>query len=219
MMKLFAARYVPIIAILLCLGACSTLYYKTMETFGQHKRDLLVSRIEDARDSQQDTKGQFQSALEQFKSVVDFEGGDLEDKYTTLNDVYENSESKAKQVKQHIEDVEDVADALFDEWEAELDQYNNERLKQSSETTLKSTRKRYNEFIQAMKKAEEKITPVLSAFHDQVLFLKHNLNAQAIASIQQELKAVETDIASLIRELEQAISEADSFIKEFEGGE
>jgi hypothetical protein len=190
-----------------------------METFGVHKRDLLVDRIEEARDSQEETKEQFQTALEQFRSVVNFEGGDLEEKYTSLDKVYGKSKSKARQVKQRIEDVEDVAEALFDEWQSELEQYTNERLRDSSEETLENTRKRYNSFIQAMKKAEAKITPVLAAFHDQVLFLKHNLNAQAIASIQQELKAVETDIATLISELEQAIGEADKFIREFEGGE
>ena len=37
-------------------------YYKTMEALGHPKRDLLVDRVEDARDAQQDTKEQFQSA-------------------------------------------------------------------------------------------------------------------------------------------------------------
>ena len=64
-----------------------------------------------------------------------------------------------------------------------------------------------------MKRAEAKIEPVLSAFRDQVLFLKHNLNAQAIASLQDELASVKADIASLIKEMEVSIAEADEFIK------
>ena len=198
------------------IAGCSTLYYETMETFGYHKRDLLVSEIEAARDSQQEAKDQFQTALEQFKQVVDFDGGDLEAKYTTLNAAYEKSATKAKRVRDHIDDVEDVAWALFDEWESELDQYSNERLRQSSKQKLDATRSRYQEFILAMRTAESKIEPVLSAFHDQVLYLKHNLNAQAIASLQSELKAVESDISLLISELEQSIAEADKFISEFE---
>jgi hypothetical protein len=64
-----------------------------------------------------------------------------------------------------------------------------------------------------MKRAEKKIAPVLSAFRDQVLFLKHNLNAQAVASLQGELVSIESDVASLIREMEASINEADSFIQ------
>jgi hypothetical protein len=63
-----------------------------------------------------------------------------------------------------------------------------------------------------MKRAESKIAPVLSAFRDQVLFLKHNLNAQAVASLREELVSVEADIASLIKEMEASIAEADAFI-------
>ena len=59
-----------------------------------------------------------------------------------------------------------------------------------------------------------KIAPVLSAFHDQVLFLKHNLNAQAIASLQDELTTVENETGILIQEMEKSIDEADAFIQE-----
>jgi uncharacterized protein YhaN len=98
-----------------------------MESFGYHKRDLLVSRVEDARDTQQDAKEQFKSALEKFSEVADFKGGKLEEKYKQLKTELEKSESKAKAVKKRIADVESVAKALFDEWKSELDQYSNEK--------------------------------------------------------------------------------------------
>jgi len=63
-----------------------------------------------------------------------------------------------------------------------------------------------------MKRAEKKIQPVLSAFKDQVLFLKHNLNAKAIASLQSELVSVESNVASLIKEMGTSIAEANAFI-------
>ena len=69
-----------------------------------------------------------------------------------------------------------------------------------------------------MKRAERKIDPVLSAFQDQVLYLKHNLNAQAIASLQSELASIEIDVARLIKEMEASIKEADSFIRTMEKG-
>ena len=63
-----------------------------------------------------------------------------------------------------------------------------------------------------MKRASGKIYPVLSVFHDQVLYLKHNLNAQAIASLQGELVTLEHNVDQLVREMEDAIREADRFI-------
>jgi hypothetical protein len=194
-------------------AGCHSVYYKTMETFGYHKRDLLVERVEDARDAQADAKEQFESALEKFSSVVGYSGGELEEKYKELKAEQESSESKAKAVRKRIGNVEEVAGALFDEWESELGKYSNEKLRRSSERKLEQTQQRYAQLIGAMKRAEEKMEPVLSAFRDQVLFLKHNLNAQAIASLHEELVSVEAEVSSLIREMEASIAEADSFIR------
>ena len=65
-----------------------------------------------------------------------------------------------------------------------------------------------------MRKAEKKIAPELNVFHDQVLYLKHNLNAQAIASLKSELSNLETDIGKLIAEMQRSIDEANAFIKD-----
>ena len=54
--------------------------------------------------------------------------------------------------------------------------------------------------------------PVLAKFKDQVLFLKHNLNAQAISSLKGELVSVEGNVELLIKELNASIKEADAFI-------
>ena len=205
--------FFPVLFMLLLTGGCQKAYYNTMEKFGVHKRDIMVDRVEEARDSQEDAKEQFQSALEQFTTVLNYKGGKLEDKYKTLQAEYDKSEAKANDVTKRIDAVEDVSEALFDEWEEELSQYSNASLRRDSERKMVQTRRQYEQLIKAMRKAETKIDPVLSAFKDQVLYLKHNLNAQAIASLQSELVAVESDIADLVKEMEKSIGEANSFIK------
>ncbi|PLY04084.1 MAG: DUF2959 domain-containing protein [Desulfuromonas sp.] len=200
-------------AALLFLPACSSMYYGAMEKVGVHKRDILADRVEAARDSQQETKEQFASALERFRSVMNFDGGELEDKYDELNAVLERSEAQAEEVSERIAAVEDVAEALFDEWDGELDQYTSKSLREQSRNKLKQTRSRYAKLIGAMKKAEGRIAPVLNPLRDQVLFLKHNLNARAISSLKNELGGIETDVTRLVREMELSIKEADSFIR------
>lgn len=199
-------------------AGCQKTYYTTMEKFGVHKRDILADRVEEARDSQNEAKDQFESALARFQAVVGDPGGELKDKYDQLKDELEKSETKAKKVRERIASVEDVAEALFQEWEVELAQYSNEKLRASSKEKLKATRKNYAGLMAAMKKAESRIDPVLTPLRDQVLYLKHNLNAQAIAALQDELVEVEADVQSLIQEMEAAIKEADAFIQELAKG-
>jgi NADH dehydrogenase/NADH:ubiquinone oxidoreductase subunit G len=195
----------------LCAG-CSGLYYKTWETLGYHKRDILVENVEEARDSQEEAKEQFQSALEKFTALVKVEAGELKATYDKLNAEYEKSKSRAASVSSHVADVEEVANDLFTEWQEELEEYGDAGLRRQSEEQLKATKSKYEELIGSMKRAEDKMGPVLKAFGDRVLFLKHNLNAQAIASLKNELTTVETNVAALIKDMETAVAEANQFI-------
>ena len=207
-------RFTPLLlAGLLAGGAgCSTIYYGTMEKLGVHKREILVDRVTKARNSQEESKEQFQTALERFSEVLAFEGGELEAKYKKLSTEFARCEERAQAVHDHIDAVEDVSAALFREWKSELREYTDRDLRRASESMMADTQARYQDLITAMKQVESKMDPVLNAFRDQVLFLKHNLNAQAIAALQDDLSKIESQVADLIRDMESSIREADSFI-------
>lgn len=206
-------QWLPLGPVLLLVLGCQSTYYGAMEKFGYHKRDILVERVEEGRDDQQAAKEQFQSALDQFSALVGFKGGDLRALYDRLNSELGKCRDRAKAVTNRIQSIESVAAALFEEWETELNQYSNPELRQRSERTLRDTQKRYGQLIAAMKRAESRMPPILTAFNDQVLFLKHNLNAQAVASLEGDVAEMEDDIAALIAEMNAAIAEADAFIE------
>ncbi len=200
----------------LFLTACSSMYYGAMDSVGVPKRDIMVYRVEKARDTQMEAKQQFKSALDQFTQLTQYDGGDLEETYNRLNDEYEDSVDKAKEVRKRIDDIEDVSEALLEEWKEEINEYSSASLKRSSEEKLRATEKQYHQLINAMNEAADKMDPVLVVFKDQVLYLKHNLNAQAIASLKGELGTIQSDVSSLIAAMEKSIDEADAFIKTLE---
>jgi Skp family chaperone for outer membrane proteins len=199
-------------ACLVLLGACSSVYYDAMEKVGVHKRDIMVDRVKEARDSQKEAKEQFQTAMEQFKRVVHFKGGNLEKEYDKLNATLQKSESKATEVRDRIDAVENVSEALFKEWRAELKQYSSDTLRRSSQRKYDLTKQKYGDLITAMRKAEDKLEPALAPLRDQVLFMKHNLNARAIAGLNDELAGVQTNVDKLVRDIESAVAQADAFI-------
>ncbi|MBT5484863.1 MAG: DUF2959 domain-containing protein [Gammaproteobacteria bacterium] len=209
-------RTLFLLSTLLFLGSCSTAYYSAMEQLGVHKRDILVDRVEEARDSQEEAKVQFSSALEQFSTLLNFDGGDLQQTYETLEGEFEQSESRAGDVSDRIRAVESVSADLFSEWEEELGLFTNQELRRSSENSLRETRVRYQQLISAMHSAETKMNPVINAFRDQVLFLKHNLNSRAIASLRSKLVTIEGDISQLISDMEASIAESNRFLTEME---
>ena len=203
---------------LFVLASCTSTYYRALESIGIEKRDILADRIEETRDAQSDAKEQFSSALEQYRSVVQVDGGDLEDVYDRLNREYERSASRADRVRERIASVEKVAGDLFEEWEDEIDAYSDPDLARRSRSLLSDTRGDYRDVLQAMHRAEQSMEPVLTLFNDQVMFLRHNLNARAIGALESELATLEEATATLVEEMEVAIAEASSFIEEMPQG-
>ncbi|MEM8834918.1 MAG: DUF2959 family protein [Planctomycetota bacterium] len=196
------------------LGGCQSAMIAAGEAVGYEKREQLVDRVESARDGQEAAKEQFADALEEFRALTGPVDEDLEEIYDRLSRSLKRSESRAKGVRDRIDNVEVVAKKLFSEWETELDQYESQALRSASEEQLGTTRAQYARLIGAMRKAESTMDPVLRALNDQVLFLKHNLNARAIASLDQELSVLEGDIADLIGEMQDSIDEANAFIEQ-----
>lgn len=217
MIDLRSRRVLAAFVLVALLAGCQSLQYQALETFGIEKREILADRVEEAQDAQGDAGEQFQTTLERFQAVVAFDGGNLEKLYSRLNGEYEDSVDEAANVRQRIDAVEDVAGDLFEEWESELERYSSADLRRQSRDLLGDTRARYRQMIAAMRQAERAMEPVLQAFEDQVLFLKHNLNAMAIESIKGELATIQDDTAELIASMQASIAEADRFLEALRG--
>lgn len=203
------------------LAGCSSASIWAREAvLGEEKREQLVSNVEKARDEQQEAKESFATALDELLAISSGNSARdaLEAQYRKVESAYTASAAKAKAVNDRIATVDRVAAKLFKEWNAELKQYESESLRGQSEVQLAATKQKYEQLIAAMRRAASRMDPVLSAFKDQTLFLKHNLNAQAIASLETDLEEIRVDVSSLIEEMEAAIAEADTFIESIRGG-
>jgi len=203
--------YAVIMAFVLLVG-CQSAYYSAMEKVGVHKRDIMLDRVENAQSAQEEAQEQFKSALEQLSQLINYDGGDLAAQYELVNDQYEASKASAEDVEARIEAIENVAEALFDEWADEIEQYSSSTLKQQSKQKMRKTQRNYESLIKSMHRAKDKMAPVLTALRDNSLYLKHNLNAQAIGALQGEYKSIKRDVESLVAEMSKAIEQSQQFI-------
>lgn len=196
-----------------CNWIWEKVFYAGMEKIGREKRDILAKRVAAGREDQQEAKEQFQTTLEAFQALTNFDGGELEKVYNKLNKEYERSENRAKQVSDRIDGIENVASDLFKEWEKEIGEIGDGDLRSKSRGLLGETKDGYQRLIGKMRQAEQKMQPVLAAFRDQVLFLKHNLNAKAIQSLSEIVLEIDDEVALLVADIEASIAEADAFVE------
>jgi chromosome segregation ATPase len=201
------------------LAGCSSVYYKTMQRLGKEKRDILVQRVKDTKKDQEETKEQLKTTMEKFQELTGFQGGDLEKSYKKLNDEYERASGQANKLHERIKSIDQVSNDLFSEWQNEINEMRNSQLKSRSTVMLRDAKDRQATYMKAMRKTEDQMTPVIAAFHDQVLFLKHNLNARAIGSLKGTSAKINTDVATLIKSIDSSMQEADKLIASLSSAE
>ena len=205
-------RLATALLVIVCAGCTSGVYYQAAEKLGYHKRDILVSRVEDAREAQTDAKKEFQDALAQFLALTQVEPGEIKATYARLNTALKDCEASALDVRKRIESTEDVSEALFREWEKEAASIVDRDDRRESERLLRETRSRADSLIQTMNAAAGRMDPVLQKFRDKVLVLKANLNAQAVAGLSGTARGLESDVGRLVAEMEKSIREAEAFL-------
>ncbi len=200
------------LVLVLLLAGCRSAYYSAWEKVGVYKRDLLKKKVVAARDDEKAAGEQFKDALTRLKELYGFQGGNLEKTYNSLKAEYDRSLDRANAVHKRVKDVETIGADMFKEWESENAKIGSPDLRQRDSAMLEQTRSRYSDLLSALKRAENSMEPVLSRLNDQVLFLKHNLNAAAIASLKGESTNIQAEISKLIEDMNAAIAQADKFI-------
>ncbi len=204
------------LALALMMGGCQTTYYTVWEKLGKEKRHLLRDNVKKASEEQKEATEQFTDALTRMKEMYGFEGGELEDVYDKLKADFDESESRANAVHKRVAMVERIANDLFSEWEGEIKQITSSKLRTQSRATLQESKRQYARLHRAMKKTESRMDPVLDQFRDNVLFLKHNLNAKAIGTLKREAGKIEVEVESLIADMQASIAEAETFLNSFQ---
>lgn len=204
-----------IITALFFLTGCNTVYYKTMEKFGKEKRHILREDVKDVRQSQAKGQREFKDALTTIKELYAFQGGDLEPFYKRLKNNYEDCESRANQIEKRINTVEEVAGDLFKEWEAEIALIQDPAMKTSSQQSYAESKEQYQRLRMVMKESTKGMYPVLARLRDNVMALKHNLNAKAVGVLGGEIASIEQDVEKLIFDMNASVDEAENFLNRF----
>lgn len=204
--------------LLIMLTGCASVQYSALEKVGIHKRDILVDRVEDARDAQTETREQLVTAYEELSALVGYEGGELEKKYERLSKEVERSRKATQDLDEHLSDIDRVSEDLFDEWESELDLYSSATLRADQKRKLALARRQFMTMRDRMQTARNRVDPVMAVLTDNVLFLKHSLNAQALAALRGQTAVLEGQVDALIRDMQVAIEEADAFISRMRAG-
>ncbi|MEM7084507.1 MAG: DUF2959 family protein [Pseudomonadota bacterium] len=214
---ILSLRAATLLVLVVVIGGCASAKYSALEKVGIHKRDILVDDVEDARDAQADTREELVSAYEELSTLIGHDGGELERQYDRLSKQVESAQDATDDLDDHLAAIDQVSNDLFEEWESELELYSSQALRNDQAQKLAESRQQFKQMRDSMQVARNRVDPVMAVLNDNVLYLKHSLNAQAVAALRGEAAKLEANVDALVRDMQVAIDEADSFISKMRG--
>lgn len=200
---------------LVCIGlfsGCTTTHFSVWEKLGYQKREILQSRVERARDHFQvalDNFGLLASASEPL-TAQGASASDVASWLQVLRGAYRRALKSASTLSAQIQQVDDVGMALFDEWEAEIDNTASSAQRSADQQELADTRRAYNVLIGSMRRSEVGVSPVLTAVEDSMRSLDAE-SAQGVDNPGSGFLSLQGDLERLSGEFRRSIGLADEF--------
>lgn len=211
-------RSVFAVMVLGCLAACQSAYFGASENFGFYAQDVLADRVEASKEAQRQAKDSFQAAADYLPAIIHYAGGDLKEIYLETYRHYSLAKSDAKLVRERVQDVENVAEDLFQEWVDKIKGYSDLSLQASNQRRLYKTRRLFASTMEAMQRSTRRIDPVMESYKENVINLRNNLNVQGVTNVRFEFEAIERDMHDLIDDMQRSITSSEEFVKNMREG-
>ncbi len=202
---------ISVTSLFLFTTSCEPRSYRIWEFLGWEKREILSSEVENVGENQKEIKEDFQSIYERIKTEYDYERDEIDDLYDQLKSDYEKAKNKADRIKASSKKIRQIAKALFAEWEEEAMAISNKNYRKDSLVKLRQAQARFKHLSASLHRSESQLDRVLVQLNDQVLYLKHNLNAKSLALFESEIKLVKNEIDELIKAIEKTIQYSQTF--------
>lgn len=176
--------------------------------------DELLRRIERVQAESAVAKESAHSALNELCTLVSpgFKG-DAAMAFAKFVAASDASEEQGETLRDSVEPMRDAADALFRRWTKDMEAFGNSRMRQRSQTRLDETRTSYQSIVGASQAAQI----ALDAFHDDLrdhaTFLRHDLNANSVASLRGDVRQLREQIEGLDMRFDATVAAARAYVE------
>jgi hypothetical protein len=150
--------------------------------------------------------------MDVYNALMADEAKDRKKLYNSLQKEMENTEKRRATIGEVAATMSAEADTLFKQWTDSAAAIENADLRKKSEERLAATKASYAEIGTVGQKASDLYGPFMKDLQDQVTFLGHDLNAEAVASLKPEAAKINEAASKLIQSIDDTITTANTNI-------
>jgi hypothetical protein len=150
-----------------------------LDAFSHNKMEVLVRQVTSARDSHTVATDQIVSTLKVIRRRA-WTGTPPQEAYDTVRRALATCESRYRTAQQRRKLVQSTSVEFFEQWGRELEDYDDDTLRDESRRTLNDFKDRLKVVTRQMKDAEEEMDKVIGVVQDQMLFIKHHRTSASL---------------------------------------
>ena len=173
----------------------------------------LVGSIERVYVNSELSKEKAHAAVAALRTLASAEyKGDALSAYAAFIAAIDVSEAQAEELRENVEDMQDAADPVFEQWFDDLKAITNVEMRQRSRNRLLTTRERYDAIVAAVEPALRAYDAVNQSLRDHALFLGNDLNPDSVSEIRGEVRALTGRTEELDREFDACLQAAREYV-------
>jgi hypothetical protein len=157
-------------------------------------------------------KLQLQKTMDAYNAVMAPEVKDRRDAYKQLQKEMANTDKRRADVSTRSTKMNAEADKLFKSWEESTARIQSPDLRKRSEDRLKKTQDRFAELRQTGQNASSQYESFMKTMQDQVVYLGHDLNPGAVASLKPDADKLNTRAQDLYAVIDKITTAANTNI-------
>ena len=181
---------------------------------GVKQVEQLIKKANAGVESINDTKLQLQKTMEAYNAVLAPDVKDRRDAYKKLQKEVATTEKKRAMVSTRNGEMNVEAGRLFKNWEGSTAAIQDPALRQRSQERLAVAKKRYSEIQANGQGAASLYTPFMKALQDQVTYLGHDLNPEAVATLKPEADKLNAQAKELYSAIDKTTAAANNNISQ-----
>jgi hypothetical protein len=159
-----------------------------------------------------ETKVQLMKTMDVYNALMADDATDRKKLYKSVQKEMDNTEKRRMKITEEAAKMKSEADTLFAQWAESAAAIENPDLRKRSEDRLEATKASYAEIEAVGQKAADLYPPFMKDLQDQITYLGHDLNAEAVASLKPEVAKLNEKAQALVRSLDDTIGTANQKI-------
>lgn len=207
----FASVFLTFSALGLAAGCASF----SKKDSGVRQVDDLVGRVGRVHLEAEVSRERVRDALADLQAIV---AGDIQGDPIAAFDAFveavERSEEQAEALRRTDAPMRKAASAVFDRWEADLLTYSTPELRNKSRNRLEATRKRFEQVVIALDRADSAYETYNLGLRDHATFLSNDFNPASVRGIRKQVRALSAWGQEVDQRLEAVLAACESYVGE-----